>query len=405
MAANSRNKRSVQVLNLSELQENPDADEKALDQLLNELEGKEGTQLDVYRQGSSARELDWLFDCGVSDYTLDQLRHLLRDRYGVGKYRLYVRIDGKIAANSLVSIGGPLQLPGTHVTAPANHDAALQKLIDAQTSQLVQMRQDLNRTLEKLQSDGGGGMKQLQEFALVMKLLGVTAPRGGGGNGLGDINDMFEIMDRLEERATGRHPRDEPDGWLPVVEKAVNGFVDIFAPQSRAAPRRAADRQALPRPRVTQPADQVTRSVTPSNPAGETQPATGRTAQSQLENDNMNMMVTVMLRARAAQIRTLLDAAAADADPAGYVQMTLDAVPAQVSDEQLLQALEHPDALTIATQYVPAAAPYAPWFDELRKLLVDSLKGEEAESDPNSTKPAPDIGSDAGADSGSNKPA
>lgn len=379
MATRKANKQAEQVLDLTGL-DPLDANETALDQILAEVEDSDDSKLQVYRQHQTAHDLEWLFDCGVSDYTLDKLREYLRDAYGAGQFRVHVRVGGRFIKNFALKIGGRLQPPA--LPAHAALDGPLQKLIETQAEQTRALQQQLQAVLRQQQQAQGGGMKDFLQFAMVMKSLGLTGGGGGGrGNGLEDLEQMLQVMDALEQRAEDRvngKANANPDNWIDVINKGIDGFVDVFGHRTRPAAPRAL-------PGKPQPAT--------ANPAGA---AAAAPAVSQ-ESEKMNSMVTMLLRARAAEIRTLLNAAQAQQDPAAYVEMTLAAVPDIVSDEMLVTALQHPQALAVAIQWVPDLAPHSAWFKQLADLLVDTLTAEGADSGTDDGLPGADTGKTAGA--------
>ena len=60
-----------------------------------------------------------------------------------------------------------------------------------------------------------------------------------------------------------------------------------------------------------------------------------------------------------------------------YAEVFLDNLPPFVSEQEVAQRFQSPDAIAQLAQLNPNVAQFAPWFEEFRQHVIEILAGEE----------------------------
>lgn len=248
------------------------------------------------------------------EYTFGQLVEHLRNQYGPGLYRIYLRVNGKNKGNSLVRIAAPVQKP--------EKQAGIGGEVSAVLGQVMATIQNQNREIVRLlQSDRGGSRKDmLEEMLLYKQLFG----NGGGGNGLSQLRESVGLLSELGVNVGG-----------PMGEKDDEGFGGLLEKMTPL----------------------ITHAMNKPQPA--LQPNPGQNTEQKMNLKNLFIKQG---------LNTLLKAASKNADPITYGELVLDQLP----EEIVRQFITAHDAFDRVIKMDPRAAQFKPWFLE----LAEHVKGQ-----------------------------
>lgn len=305
------------------------------------------------RPGQGTIRDAWLYECAPQEFNEEQLQ----SSYGAGKYRLrmygtraqdgnYGGIMNKVLeigaapafrANGAASVGSSGNVT---VNTPGNGGSDIAKAI-AET--LAPILQSQAMMMQKLSEHLSGSKTQwLLELKAYRELLAPNVPANGAPlDGLKTILELTRSMN--EDRI------DDPDA---APYKLLGKGIDVF--QKLIEKANAANGGAQPAPALAAPA--------------------AETAAPAAANSSEEEMLKVLFDA---QLKTFLDAAKeADDDYEFYATLLYKRAP-----DEFLDALKSETWFAQLCTMSPEFAPYQAWCAEVRKLVVEMLKDDEAPGD------------------------
>lgn len=315
-----------------------DPDEVALENVLSEL-GSSGAdaKVNVY-QLDAKRNRAFVGSFLPGDFSIEQIQL----RYGAGEYAVEVRKDKKWLKKSTVRIAAPRE----SVSSPAQQTAIDQsKIMEAMQSGFERMGAMFANALSGFavnQPKPKTAMETLQELAMMRDLMGFDRHQPAPAQ---NPMEIIELAKTLAETIT---PRTGDPGTGEVIIETLKHIGPMLMQAQRAMP---ATPQAL--------APVLQQNPIPQNPVID--PAI-ETAQ---DDNEMSIQRKIFLG-------LLIRNAAANNDPETYANLLLD----QASEEQIIEFAHRPDWFELLCREAPQAAPYRPWFEELRLIVLDLTKPE-----------------------------
>lgn len=258
------------------------------------------------------------------EYSYGQLVEHLRNNYGGGLYRIYLRVNGRNKGNSLVRIAESKSTP-ENSRALAGH---------GELSQILNvMREQNNQLMDAMkqpQKDPMADMMQMfQMMTMMREAMGIQNQTPV--NPLEQLKDSMSILEGFGVTINGQAEKDEDDGFGGLIEK--------MAPLVTAAIQ----------PKQSQPQQ---------NPKSREKPMFGN----------------IMLKAG---INTLLKAAKKGSDPATYAEMILDQLP----EDKVREFITSENSAKKLVEIVPQVGEFAEWFDTLSEHVKAQLGMESTVSD------------------------
>ena len=90
-----------------------------------------------------------------------------------------------------------------------------------------------------------------------------------------------------------------------------------------------------------------------------------------------------------AQINGLVHQAARRSDPILYANVLCDNLPDYITEAEIIERLQAPDALAQLSQLDQRVSRYAPWFDEFRTAALEILQSPDEPYEPETDEPGP----------------
>jgi hypothetical protein len=284
----------------------------------------------------------------------------VQDRYGPGAYEIHVRSGGKLATRKIIKIATPKIVE----TAPTNGIDA-DKLIGTMNHGFQQMGAMFAQALAGLaatQPKPKSTTEMLQEMALMKELMGGNQPPVPPQDPLAMINLAVELSEKIR-------PREGEPSAGEIILEAVKNFAPAI--NEMVAAKQAQEAPAMPVGMLPQ------HPVSPPPIPGPMVPVPASSPQ--MEQDEMNVAFQIYCR-------TLLGAAANDADPMTYANNILDLA----QEDQVLAFVNRSDWFSEVVRVLPDAAKFAPWFGQLRTDILELTKPEDAPSvEATQAKPVP----------------
>lgn len=270
------------------------------------------------------------------EYSYGQLVEHLRDNYGGGKYRIYLRANGKNRGNSLVHIASKT----TAQNGESGHNAhgEMSNVVSTVMGAIREQNERMNNMLQQTKADPMADMERMFGMMTMMRTaMGLDTQQTNGG--LAQLKESLEVMESLGV-TVNQKGEDESAGFVGVLEK--------LAPAITAAASAPQQQQQQPRP----------------NP----QPRQGEP-----------MFNNVLIKSGLA---FLLKAAKDNADPASYAEMIFT----QLGEARVREFITAPDAAEKLLKLDKRVAEYSVWFDDLAEhvkahLGLESKFGHLYESD------------------------
>lgn len=225
--------------------------ERSLDEILASLNDEsENAHVSVYRQAGTGKEtLQLVMKCAPDEYsTIDDLLLHLRDTYGGGDYRVHVRQNGLLKANSLISVAEPLKR-AAEATATGT-DRAIEGILQRMDKQDQRMEMLMERLVSGSNSvpsedamidrmlkykqlfDSGpkadlGGVTAIREAVTLAKELGAefgSAHKDEEDSGFGDLINQFAPI--LAKAQSQPQPKPQPQyAEPPMIEQMIASYV------------------------------------------------------------------------------------------------------------------------------------------------------------------------------------
>lgn len=272
----------------------------------------ENAYIALYRQNGSGREsLTFLKKFPADKFEgMEDILEYLSTQHGGGDYRIHVRINGRLAANNLVSVEEPKKVePETHRGA----DPAINALL-AQMEKQNQMIAGLYQQMAEKQKPDGDSEERFLQKMMMYKQLFAGESRAAGG--LGQIHETISFLKDIGVSVGG------------IQEEKEEGFGDIL---KNALPLLTTAMQQQPQPRPVQPT---------VNPA-------------------MQQQNALKLQIKMA-VDTAVRMAGKGMDPQTFAEMA----DAQLG-ENSIKLVSDPNIHAILLAYNPDVAAHRPWFDDV----------------------------------------
>ena len=299
---------------------------KLLDEMIGGLnDDTDDAYIAVYKQLGTGKESMSLVGKWPGDYfdSKEDLLLYLRDNFNnggeTGHYRVHVRVNGKLAANNLLSVES---MKTNNDAAPTTDNTALNAILHRMEQQDQRMAQLYQQIASANQNQQGSKREFLEEMMLYKQLFSDNKPSGG----LGEIRQALDFA-----REMGISVGTESDDG--------GGFGNAIG-------------QLLP---VLQSAIEKQ----PSQPQPQPQP--NYQEQQKRDHDAMNIQVR-------AALYMLLQGAKTGADAGNYADMAITNVPENVLKEYAFS----PNAFEKLCERVPDFKTHGAWFGD----FVEHLKAQ-----------------------------
>jgi hypothetical protein len=299
-------------------------------------------------------------------------------RYGGGRYVMFLKKPHpefagrwfKAGSKKFRVIGAPRLNVG-----PSDAPAATALAGAAETEKLARSYGDLIQQSIRASIDSQQLMQQMQlaliktmmdrppappdnSFELLKVVLGKQAPTGPS------IADVIALADRMASRTS---PGSQMKETLELIKEVreIGGAGDDTGPKWMPIATKALG--LLERAQQYQP-----KQLPPGAPA----PA-GDVAPAPVEVSPVSEDMHPLLKWLAPQIPSLVQHAQADHDPDSYAGMMVDLLPEE-HHADVLTFLEQPTFPQQLQAAFPMTAAVAEWFNELRNVIIERLKEEDA---------------------------
>lgn len=255
------------------------------------------------------------------EYTYGQLVEHLRNNYGGGLYRIYLRSNGRNKGNSLVRIAEPKTGTVKTPTVGSEVNQVLATTLAAIERSQRELAESLRGAPQKTT------MEMMQEMLMMMDLMErMRGPREKEVNPIDQLKNTVGLLSDLGLNIGGlKEPEEE--GFGTLIEKLAPVFVEGMK--------------------------------APSQPKYKPNPTTPPTGDKTMFKE----------MAMKQGLKMLVKAATNNAQPEIYSEMILD----QFDPELVKSFLLAPDSRARLIALSPQIAQYGPWFDELGEHLKGAL--------------------------------
>lgn len=287
--------------------------ERKLDEILEGLNtAGESAYIALYRQPGTGKEsLIFLKKFPADKFDgMEDILEYLSTHHGSGDFRIQVRVNGRLAANNLVSV------EAVRESAPQSTGDSATTALLAQIEKQNQMIAGLYQQMATNRDDDAGEEKFLQKMLMYKQLFGSSQ---SGGGGVGQIMETVGLLKEIGVNVGG------------VAEEKEEGFGDIL-------------KNALPL---------LQTAISQPQPQPQTQPRQNPSERPEMR-DNMLKM----------QIKMAVDVAVKNAsrgtDPATFADMC---------DAQLghnaVKLVSDPSVMDTLKAYNPGVAHHERWFADV----------------------------------------
>ncbi len=281
----------------------------------------------------------------------------IRETFGGGTYRITAYGQGSryvgsrtVTIADLPKSAQPAQNPlgGLDLTALARELRGGGGPDNSMTMMTEMMRQnsELLRAIITRPEPKQSGPTTLEILQMIREMNSV-APKSNEGSAVELLLKGIELGKEFSGSGGGE------DSMLGLAGKGIEMLKPLI---ERGATPAAPAAPAAPRPALAAPA---------------VQPA----VQSTTENDPMIRQLN-WLRT---QTQALCVQASRGKSPELYAEVLLDNLPSFISVDDLLMRLKEPNAVAQLAQLNSDVAKYAPWFEELRKYVIEFLSPEDTD--------------------------
>ncbi len=333
-----------------------DADVAALDALegmVAEFAGAQGTVVNIYRQGEG-KNLSFLFRTNPDEMTGGEIMERCRDNYGTGDYRVHIRDGARIVKNAPFSVEAKKE--PDPATAQSNSNMELIAIMQSSNDRMMAMFQTTMAAFAEVFKGNQNQTPAIDPVAMqqsmiqsVAALKGMSEPKDDSKSGI----DMFVQGITLAKDIAGK---DGETNSSDILVKALEMFGGPMADMAKA--NLAGQNQ----PALTAP-------QTAPNPMAPPQPTGDAQADADAQKEYEMGMQKLILQQ---QLGFLLRQAAADKDPELYAELLLD----QAGVEKVLAFVGQENALDQLIALNPDVANYRGWFENLRAAILE-LTGPE----------------------------
>lgn len=312
------------------------------------LEAQEGAdvQVSIYRVVNPGRRQAFLLHCNAFEFS----RERLRDEFGGGDFRIYVKRDKKLVATKNLLIEPPRSAP------VARQQSAV-------APELLHTLQSMQAAIEALAQRAA--VPPVDNEEIFLRRLAMYKQILGGAESAPPAFDpmkQFEIFQKGLEFAKQFAGEVSDKSNIDVLLESIRTFgKPIAALVLRGAQQKATAPRPQPRPAGASPAAQLSQQP-PAQPPAPTQ------------GEDMNAVNAMLTE----QFAWLCDQAEANADPALYGDLILDQVP----EEQLRAFVTEGDAYQKVLALQPRVGLQEAWFRELLAHVTNGLNEESASDVP-----------------------
>ena len=329
----------------------PEEDDRGLQDILAELSNDDDIEMSVWEPPSKGRgPYAYLFQCGLADYTLSELRDYMRDEYGGGVYRIHIRKNGELVANKKLAIGGPKKIkpPVTTETPKQTSDVPdyIEQILENQNKQFERILNTIHASQSPaidpiaLQTSMMDSLIRMKEFIAPPEKI--RAP----DNPLETMKTFLEISNMINSIKGG-----ESD---PLAE-AIKVFGPTIAQAAQTGLKPTEPHIAL--------GAGYPKGMTP--PSAGIQPAPPKQNNPQ-PKEGHPMKLQLML---------LCAGAETDDDPAAYAPIVIQKTPTEGLDK-LLEFIKSGTAIEELSKIYAPIANYRAWFEELGECILELVQEE-----------------------------
>lgn len=321
-----------------------------LDRVLNEMQNPESAVVEVYRQISHSRDLRYIDQMPVANYTIAALKS---PPYNGGNLRVIVRNQrGHIVVNKLVPVEPPTAAPppinGAQAAPHSTDTAAIM------TAVLQVMGTGFNKLGELIVAAAKENKPEvrttkdiLDELAAYKNLFTPETSQNSPIDPMEQLDKILGVAEKLRGFAGEGGSPTTPFGEILAAAKFIIPEIRQSIQAAQHAPPVVDDEQpagALPQP--------------PKQPAKEKANMNPNAGTAKKMSDGIDFLVTQ---------------AAKDNDPSTYAGLLVDQVPHEI----LREYVDSPSWFEQICMLNAGARPYREWFDELKGIVIGMLTDEQ----------------------------
>lgn len=317
------------------------------------------------------------FSCPIDQFNFSELLEYIRSRHGAGLYRVVGIASGRrgVAFNRIIEIAEDLGPPQSKPSQdPAQNPAALLESFSRMMAESSARTEALiSRLTERQQSQPQSDpaesfMKMAALFqGMIASLVPVFQgkPAGGGDDLLGQLEKLAKIKELL---GGGDGGGGAEANFYDVVKTGLQSF----GPALAALAVRNAQMPTQETPALAAPPQTVIPAAAPNSNANYNKPAPGRSPTPQTDPAMANFK---------RQVDTLVQNAKMNVDPLQLAETIVDLTPDDKIDA-LGDMLDAPDMIEQMAKLNSEVNNYRPFFESLRKALLDLLEDDGADTLP-----------------------
>ena len=331
----------------------------ALEGMVAEFSGAQGTVVNVYRQGEG-KNLSFLFRTNPDEMTGGEIMERCRDNYGTGDFRIHIRDGARIVKNAPFSVEAKKE--PDPATAANNSNLEMMTMMQGF---LASQQQMFGQTMQAFAEVFKGGQNQqpaidpvaMQQSMIqsVAALKTMSEPKDQSKTGI----DMFVQGITLAKDIAGK---DGETNSSDILVKALEMFGGPMAEMAKSN-LGAQNAPGLPSPET------APNPMAPPQPTGD--PQVDADAKREYE---MGLQKMVLQQ----QLNFLLRQAATGKDPELYAELLLD----QAGEERVLAFVGQPDALDQLIALNGEVQNHRGWFEQLRQAILElTAPDDESENE------------------------
>lgn len=331
-----------------------------------------------YRYGPSSLSWEYLVQLGIPDVQAIGIRETTRERFGGGRFKARLRVQGKMGKSASFHIAGDPKATPAAAAIPLRESSTADVASSSSSDELMELMK--RRMLERMFDPppppkpalslveiaalvtaltplitamiNRGASKDPMELATKIGELIANSSKSGGPRGdmselIGAVNDLMEIKDRI---ADSRGPAGDPMGEFvkTVGPHVVEAFTRTREP-ARATPPAPAQIAASTSPATSPSPSELPVSPAPSSPTS-TEPAW-------VSELRVHVSQLVKVASSGRDPRNLANALFDFFLPDRHKGVLRELVAQETAEQQLVDAF-------------PELAPYTAWLSE----FVDELR-------------------------------
>jgi len=329
----------------------PEEDDRGLQDILAELSNDDDIEMSVWEPPSKGRgPYAYLFQCGLADYTLSELRDYMRDEYGGGVYRIHIRKNGELVANKKLAIGGPKKIkPPVTTETPKQTSAVpdyIEQILENQNKQFERILNTIHASQSPAIDPIALQTSMMDSLIRMKEFIAPPEKTRAPDNPLETMKTFLEISNMLNSIKGG-----ESD---PLAE-AIKVFGPTIAQAAQTGLKPTEPHIAL--------GAGYPKGMTP--PSAGVQPAPPKQNNPQ-PKEGHPMKLQLML---------LCAGAETDDDPAAYAPIVIQKTPPEGLDK-LLEFIKSGTAIEELSKIYAPIANYRAWFEELGECILELVQEE-----------------------------